>query len=62
MRFRLSVSLGRTMKKKLSTSENQSKAPLCAEFVRQMRECFPDLVVLSVDENGVKLGEARDAT
>ncbi len=49
------------MKKKPSTSENQANAPLCAEFVRQMRECFQDLVVLSVDENGVKLGEARDA-
>lgn len=46
----------------MSTSEeNQKKAPICAEFVRQMREVFGEVIVLSVDENGVKLGEAKDA-
>lgn len=47
------------MKSAQSTSENQAKAPLCAEFVRQMREVFGEVLVLSVDENGVKLGEAK---
>jgi hypothetical protein len=39
-------------------TSNQAKAPICAEFVRLMREVFGDDVkVLYVEENGVKLGE-----
>lgn len=44
-----------------SKEENQTKAPLCAAFVRQMREVFGEIIVLSVSEGDVKLGEARDA-
>lgn len=40
------------------TSENQSKAPLCAAFVKAMREFFGEVTVLSVSEGDVKLGEA----
>lgn len=42
------------------TSENQSKAPQCAEFVRQMREEFGEVKVLWVKEGDVELGD-RDA-
>lgn len=39
-------------------SDNQKKAPICAEFVRQMREVFgQDVKVLYVEEGEVKLGE-----
>lgn len=43
------------------TSENQSQAPQCAAWVNALREVFGEVAVLSVSENGVKLGEARDA-
>jgi hypothetical protein len=49
------------MKKKPSTSENHDKAPLCAAFVKVMREAFDeDVKVLYVKEGDVELGQ-RDA-
>lgn len=48
----------------MSTSEeNQAKAPICAAFVKQMREAFgvDQVFVLSVKEGDVRLGEAKDA-
>ena len=39
-------------------SDNHAKAPICAEFVKQMREVFGDDVkVVYVEENGLKMGE-----
>ena len=40
-----------------TTKQNQAKAPVCAAFVSQMRECFPDLKVIHVAEGDVLLGE-----
>jgi hypothetical protein len=42
-----------------STSENQAKAPICAEFVKLMREVFGEVKVLYVEENDVKIGEKQ---
>jgi hypothetical protein len=44
---------------KPSPSENQAKAPKCAEFVAQMREVFgaDQIKVLYVKEGKVELGE-----
>ena len=54
----MAVSQDKATKKKPSTSENHEKAPLCAEFVNQMREVFgPDQVnVLGVKEGSVNIG------
>jgi hypothetical protein len=43
-----------------STSENQAKAPICAEFVKLLREVFGDVKVLYVEENNVRLGSKDD--
>lgn len=44
-----------------SPSENRLKAPICAKWVEAMREAFPDLKVLSVNEGDVQLGEKDTA-
>ena len=42
-------------------SDNHLKAPICAEFVKQMREVFgEDVKVLYVEEGDLKLGESTD--
>jgi len=41
------------------TSDNHAKAPICAEFVKQMREVFGDVTVLYVKEGEVEL-RSRD--
>ncbi len=46
---------------KNKTSKNHEKAPICAEFVKQMRDLFgQDVKVLYVEEGEVKLGEPVD--
>ena len=46
--------------KKNSRSENHQKAPICAEFVRQMREVFGDVKVLWIREGDFELGEPTE--
>jgi hypothetical protein len=41
-------------------SSNHDRAPLCAAFVKAMRETFGEISVLYVSENGLQLGE-KDA-
>ena len=43
-----------------ATSENHQGAPLCAAFVKEMRDAFGEVKVLSVREGSVILGEALD--
>jgi hypothetical protein len=44
-----------------STSKNHEQAPVCAAFVKDMREVFgaDQVVVLYVEEGEVKLGEKQ---
>lgn len=42
------------------TSKNHEKAPLCAEFVRQMREVFGEVTVLYVKENDLEIGSPAE--
>jgi len=42
------------------TSRNHEGAPLCAAFVKEMREVFGEVKVLSVKEGNVLLGDAFD--
>lgn len=46
----------------MSKTSNQQKAPLCAEFVKQMREAFGEenVKVLWVREGEVELGEKKE--
>jgi hypothetical protein len=46
-------------KQQASTSKNHEKAPMCAEFVKAMREAFGQITVLYVEEGDVKLGERQ---
>lgn len=41
-------------------TSNHELAPVCAEFVKAMREAFGDVQVLYVEENGFKLGEPSE--
>lgn len=43
----------------MGRTSNHAKAPICAAFVALMREVFgaDQVVVLYVEENGLKLGE-----
>lgn len=47
---------------KTSTSDNQAKAPICAAFVKEMREVFGEdqVKVVYVKEGEVLLGEPSD--
>lgn len=49
----------RREKLQASTSKNHQQAPICAEFVRQMREVFGEdqVVVKYVKEGEVELGD-----
>jgi hypothetical protein len=38
------------------TSDNHAKAPICAAFVKEMREVFGDVRVLYVREGEFELG------
>lgn len=40
----------------VSTSNNHARAPVCAAFVKEMRDVFGDVEVLYVKENDVLLG------
>ena len=44
-----------------STSKNHEKAPVCAAFVKSMREVFGEITVLYVEEGPVKLGEKEES-
>ena len=45
----------------MSKTSNWAKAPICAEFVKQMREVFGDGVkALYVKEGDLELGEKTD--
>jgi hypothetical protein len=48
-------------KQQASTSKNREKAPMCAQFVEDMREVFgtDQVIVLYVEEGDVKLGERK---
>lgn len=46
---------------KNSRSENQEKAPVCAAFVREMREVFGEVKVLWVREGEFVLGDPSDS-
>jgi hypothetical protein len=43
-----------------STSKNHDQAPLCAAFVKLLREVFGEVKVLYVEENDVRLGSKDD--
>ena len=44
-----------------STSKNHEQAPLCAAFVKGMREVFGEVTVLYVKEGEVELGEKQES-
>ena len=44
---------------KSKTTTNHEKAPLCAEFVKAMREAFGQITVLYVREGEVKIGKRQ---
>lgn len=46
----------------MSKTSNHEKAPICAEFVKQMREVFgqDQVKVTFVREGNVKLGESSE--
>jgi hypothetical protein len=41
-------------------SSNHAKAPICAEFVEELRELFGEVRVLYVKEGDFELGEPSD--
>jgi hypothetical protein len=47
--------------KSQSTSKNHEKAPVCAAFVKDMREVFGEVTVLYVKEGTVELGEKQES-
>lgn len=55
----MSANQAKTTKKKLSVSEAHALAPVCAEFVKQMRAAFGEIEVLYVEENGRVLIDKR---
>jgi hypothetical protein len=44
---------------KSKTTTNHEKAPMCAEFVKAMREAFGQITVLYVEEGEVKIGKRQ---
>lgn len=47
--------------KRLTSEENRVQAPICAAFVKEMREVFgaDQVIVLMVREGDVRLGEEK---